>query len=302
MKWDPLQRLFLVYRGGDDKQSTQTNVMYSPEEAARRAKVMAEAERVFGMTAGTTPQYPGPAPTPASADTLAAQERLRAFSTGTGQQLAQDTTKATQFGLSDVLYPETNKALQATQAAAIRPVTEAYQAPGGVLSNIRSQFMTNAPSGQSSREAIASGIAGRSYLNTIGDISTNIAFGGYQKGLDTFGRSLALAPQTYALGGQPAVTQGAVGQQQEQYAQQGEQFQADTRSFALNAPWMNLQNYANIVHGGSSAGSQTTSSGGGTTNVQRAGMALSGAALGFQMGGPYGAAAGAGIGLLLGML
>lgn len=291
MRWDVLQGRFLVYPGGSSggggQSTTNVTQMYSPEEAARRAKVMAEAERAYA----NAPVVGGPAG--ASADTLAAQDRMRAFSTGAGQQIANQAGGALKFGLGDVLYPESNPALRATQEAAVRPITEAYTGPGGALQQVRDHFGQGPGAG--SREAIALGLTNRSYLNTVGDVSSRIASEGYNRGLDTFSKSLATAPSVYGLGMQPAATQDLVGQQTEGY-------QEAQRQWQLNQPWMNLQNYANVVFGGASPGTQTTSQGPGMSNVQRGGMALSGAAMGAMVGGPVGGAIGAGAGLLLSYL
>ena len=284
MRWDPIQGRFLVYPGGGSGggSSTTVNQLYSPEEAARRQKVMDEAQRIYG-TAGAVPP-----PTGATADTLEAQNRLRSFSTGTGQQIADQTAGALKFGLGDVLNPNSNPALQQTLNTATRQVTDSYLNPGGALSQIRSHFGQGPGAG--TREAIAVGLANQGYLNTIGDVSGRITSDAYNKGLDTFSRTLAFAPQAYNLASAPAMTQDAVGQQIEGYAEQN-------RLHDINAPWSNLQNYANIVFGGANPSTQTTATGPGTTNVQRAGMALAGASLGYQVGGAPGALLGAAFGL-----
>jgi hypothetical protein len=298
MRWDQLQGRFLVYAGGGSKgsqASTTVNQLYSPEEAAQRALVMQEAGRIYGAAPALTP------PAGPSADTLAAQQRMREFSTGAGQQMAEMAQGAMQYGLQGVLDPNDPR-LQAYIASAQRPVTEAFTGPGGALSRIRGNFAGQ--DGRGSREQIATGIAERGYLNAMGDISSKIAYGAYGKGLDVFSRTLATAPSTYAMGLQPAFAQEAVGQQTEAYAEQQRQFEA-------NAPWANLQNYANVVFGGSTPGTQTVSNipGQGVTSTQRAGMTLAGGAAGAyygaqagSVGGPAGAAYGAGLGLLLSYL
>lgn len=285
--------IFGMSGGKGGGSTTNTTINYSPEEAARRALVMSEAERIYGQQAGSAAAH---APAGASPDTLAAQERMRSFATGSGQQMATAAGNAMQFGLGDVLYPETNPALKSTLDTATRTIGEAYTSPAGPYAQIRQNF--GSQEGRGSREAIALGLAGRSYLNTVGDVTGKITSDAYNKGLDTFSKTLAVAPQTYALGQQPALTQDAVGQQVEGYQEQ-------QRQWELNAPWSELQNYANIVFGGSSAGTTTNSQGPGTSNVQRAGMAMAGASMGYMaaqgtaIGGPYGAAIGAGIGLLM---
>ncbi len=304
MRWDPINRQFRVYdKGGGSPSSTTTvNQLFSPEEAARRAKVMEEAERLYGTTAGTISNapYPGATPVGPSPDTLAAQNFLRGYSLGPGAGLGGQALSATQFGLSDVLYPEANPALRATQAAAIRPVTEAYTDPGGVFSNIRAGAI-NAGQFGGSRQGIAEGVAGGRYLSTIGDISAKIASEGYERGLGTFERTLAMAPQTFALGAQPAVGLSAVGAQGEAYQQTQEDYNAASRMWALNAPWMPLQNYANIVYGGIQAGTRTDTAGS-APQVNKPMTALGGAAAGAYVGSQiypgWGTVIGAGVGAL----
>src|SRR3990172_5651172 len=125
--------------GSGPSSSTTVNQLYSPEEAARRATVMSEAERIYGQTAPRIAKapYPGAKPVGFSPETTAAQDYLRQFSTGQGQQFAQQTMGANQFGMGAVLFPESNPALRGYMDAAIRPVTEAYTDPGGVFRNIR---------------------------------------------------------------------------------------------------------------------------------------------------------------------
>jgi hypothetical protein len=327
--------------GGDKGGSTTTQVNYSPEEAALRAKVMNEGLNTYQQQRGTmnwdaynqaiinwnqqmqtpvpdgsvkasvpmpTPgqfvvggsqsPYPGAKPVAPGAETTQAQNMLTELASSQGQNLVNSSMGALNFGLKDVLYPQSNPALQSTIDTATRKVGEAYTAPGGVLSNIRSNFMQSAPGGQSSREAIAMGLAGKGYLDAVGDVTGKLTSDAYSKGLDTFSRTMAFAPNMYNLMAQPAMTVGAVGAAKDTQAQAEEDFAAAGRSWDINAPWMNLQNFANIVYGGASPGTTSTSVGPGTTGVQRLGAATMGAAMGMQMGGPMGGAAGAALGLL----
>ena len=150
---------------------------------------------------------------------------------------------------------------------------------------------------------LAEGVAGGRYLQTIGDISATRTSDAYNKGLDTFSRTMALTPQTMQASLMPAQAMSAVGTQQEQYGQQGEDYAAAVRQWGMNAPWAALQNYANVVYGGSASGTTTTgmSSGGGTSKAM---SALGGAAMGASIGSVVpgvGTLIGAGIGLMMGL-
>ena len=307
MRYDPISNMFRVYEGGSgggQTSSTQTVQNFSPQEAAARAAVQAEAARIYGETSGaiTSAPYPGSVPVPASAATTAGQNT--ALNTA---NFLQDTTvpqlaQAQQFGMFDVLNPASNPALQGSIEAAIRPVTQAYTDPGGVLSTIRADSM-NAGQYGGSRMNLAEGVAGGRYLQTIGDISATRTSDAYNKGLDTFSRTMALTPQNMQAALMPAQAMSAVGTQQEQYGQQGEDYAAAVRQWGMNAPWAALQNYANVVYGGSAPGTMTTgmSSGGGTSKAM---SALGGAAMGASIGSVVpgvGTLIGAGIGLMMGL-
>lgn len=253
-----------------------------------------------GPGGGGTPAYPGARPITPSAETLSSREQLRQFVAQHGQGVTDLSMGALQFGLKDVLDPTKSPGFQATLDTATRKVGEAYENPGGVLANIRSSFGEGASAGQSSREAIAGGLAGQGYLNTIGDVTGKLSSDAYARGLDVFKSTMANAPNMYNLATQPAVTLGAVGEAVTGDEREAEAFRAAERGWNINAPWLQLQNLAQIVHGTTSPGSTTTGSPPGVTPQQRLGGMMGGAAMGYQMSGsPYGAAAGAAIGLLM---
>jgi len=220
---------------------------------------------------------------------------------GTGTQQLQ---RAQQFGMFDVLNPESNPALQASIQSAIRPVTQAYLDPGGVLAQIRSDSGAAGQYG-GSRMGLAEGVAAGRYADTIGDIATNRTNEAYNKGLDVFSRTLALTPSTYGAMMTPANVVSGVGAQQEGYAQNQADYEAQARQWGLNAPWAALQNYANIVYGGSAPGTTTT---GTTAQPNRVVSALGGAMTGYAAAGALTTSGfavnpliGAGIGLMMGL-
>ena len=290
--------------GGGSSTTTQQN--YSPEEAARRAQVMGEAERIYNQTAPSmsSASYPGEQPVPFSVPSVAAQN-LGVYQAGQQQIGAHLANQAMEYGLTGAMDVQNNPYLQSAITAALRPTTQQYVDPGGVLSSIR----TNATdSGQFGgvRQGVAEGIAAGRYTQNAMDMAGKMASSAYDKGQDTFARTLALAPQTMAMNNLPVSTLSGVGAQQEGVAQEEAAYLANQNMWNLNAPWAPLQNYANIVYGGASPSTTSTStSSGGAVKKNRAAGALGGAASGAAMGstfGPYGTAIGAVAGGLLGGL
>jgi hypothetical protein len=274
------------WKGGSSGSSSQTVNNFSPAEAANRAQVQSEAARIYGQTAGniSSSPYTGAQVVPYSGDTITGQNLTRtAANTMVGQVLPQ-MGAATQFGLSDVLDVNSNPHLQSAIAASVRPITESYTDPNGVLSNIRSESMQNGGQGTSTRQGIAEGIAAGRYANAIGDTASKVASEGYGQGLDTFSRIYGLTPQYMSALTQPGQLYDAVGAQNESLAQAQENYAADSRNWDLNSQWTPLQNWANIVYGGTGpTGSTTTSTGGGTRSNPAMG-ALGGAMSGAQLG------------------
>lgn len=253
--------------GGGGGNSTSTQINYSPEEAAQRAKVMDEAGRIYGQTAPgiSSAAYPGPKVIPFSPATDLARQYAFDYAIGPAVSQANNINSAVNFGLRDVLYPSSNPALQDTINAAIRPITESYTDPGGVMSKIRDSAQLSRQYG-GSRQGIAEGIAGGRYAREVGDTASKIATEGYSKGLDTFARTLAFAPQALDVGLMPSNILSGVGAQSELKDTELENYLSSARMWGLNAPWAPLQNYASIVFGGASP---STSS---STNTRQSGL------------------------------
>jgi hypothetical protein len=211
---------------------------------------MDAATNIYNQTGAAmqSQPYPGTAPASFSPETLAAQKYGVDYALGPALQQTNNMNQAVKFGLGDVLYPQSNPALQQTINAAVRPITESYTDPGGVMSQIRSGA-TGAGQFGSSRQGIAEGVAAGRYADAVGDASSRIATEGYGRGLDTFSRTLAFAPQAMQAGMTPANILSGIGSQNEMQAQQLEDYLSNSRMWEYNAPWLPLQNYANIVFG-----------------------------------------------------
>jgi hypothetical protein len=273
------------YKGGGGGSSTSVTQNYSPEEAAQRAKVQREAAGIYNQTSGSVRNspYPGAQVVPFSGDTLTGQNLMRtAANTMVGQYLPS-LANATQFGLGGVLDINSNPYLQQSINAAVRPITESFTDAGGVMSSIRNNAVANGGQGQSTRQGVAEGIAAGRYADAVGDTTARLADQAYGRGLDTFSRVLGLTPQTMQTLSLPGQLYSGVGAQQEQLAQAQEGYNADTRNWQLNAPWVPLQNWANIVYGNGATSATSTTSGGGMQRNPLTG-ALGGALAGAQLG------------------
>jgi len=271
--------------GGGGGDSTNTTVNYSPEEAAQRAKVQNEATRIYGQTSGTlaNSSYPGAAPVPFSEATKAAQN-LAINNALQAQGAIQDINTGVQYGMTGAMDVENNPYLQKAIDAAVRPVQQQYTDAGGVFSQIRTGA-GNAGQYGGSRQGIAEGIAAGRMADSMTDAASKIASDAYNTGQDTFTKTLMFAPQALEAGMTPVNWLSSVGAQQENLAQEQANYEANQRTWDLNAPWLPLQNYASIVYGGASPGTSTeTSYGGSTRNAlgQAAGGALTAASL-YQM-------------------
>lgn len=110
-----------------------------------------------------------------------------------------------------------------------------------------------------------------------------------------------LMPSLYEYGNMPAQQMIGVGGA---YEQMNQAMIDDARArwdFNQNAGWENAQRYANLMNGMPDfSGSTGTTTQTPSTNrgMSMFGGAMSGAGAGFQMGGPWGAAIGAGLGLI----
>lgn len=288
--------------GSQPTATTTTQVNYSPEEQAARNAVQSHAAAIFGNSPATTPN-PGAPVAPLSADTLMAQQYMRGAVAPVTQTL--DTmNQGVRFGMQDILYGQ-DPTLQNAINASVRPITEAYTDPGGLMSQQRAEMMNNNMYG-STRDMMMSGILGGRYADAVGDTASKLAAASRGDTLNTFSKTMAFAPQALQSSTMPAQMLSAVGQQNEMFTQAQLDKEAQDRLWAINYPWMNLNNYANIVYGGANPG--TTSTQTGSPSAQRGnplggmlGGAASGAAIGSVVPGigtAFGAAAGAIIGLL----
>lgn len=283
--------------GGGETKSTSTTQNYSPEEAARRTQVMDEALRVYGETAPQikNSEYAGAKPVGFTQESLAAQQ-LAVNNAFGAQQSVDQLNKGVEYGLTTSMDVDNNPYLAKAVEGAIRPITQSYTDTGGVMSQIRDGGVGAGQFG-SSRQGVAEGIAAGRYAQEVGDVSSQMYTAAYDKGQDTFARTLGLAPSAMDAGMKPVNWLSSVGAQKEDLMGAQAQYDSDAAMWGYNSQWAPLNNMANLIYGGgSSEGTTTASTPAAPKN--RLGGAAAGAMAGASFG-PWGAVAGGIIGALM---
>ena len=273
--------------GSSTSTGTTTQINYSPEESARRTQVMDEANRIYTQVQGaaTTSPYPGQAPVAFSPETQVAQN-LAVQNAAGAQNSINQINQGVNYGLSGAMNVQNNPYLQQAMEAAARPINQSFTDAGGTFSQIRTGA-ENAGSYGGSRQGIAEGIAAGRQAQAIGDVTSKMGSEAYNKGQDTFSKTLMFAPQALDAGMTPVNWLSGVGAQKENLQAQQADYQTNQNLWALNSPWTPLQNYASLVFGGSSPGSSaatSTSNGNAPRSAlgQAAGVGLTAASL-YQM-------------------
>lgn len=310
--------------GDSQNTTTATTMNFSPEEAARRTQVMDEAQRMYWATAGQTgsSQYPGSAPVAVSAETYAGQDLTRmgaqqvlggvnqtlAANAQAGQGVAKQQAvgdaqnnvmaQGLGYGLNGAMNVQNNPYLAQAMQAAIRPITESYTDPGGVMSGIRTNASQMGQVG-SSRQGVAEGIAAGRYAQAVGDTTAKMGTAAYDQGQKTFSSALSNVPtwmnasqgnaqlgidyqkamgsglQNLTSAAQaPGAMYSGIGAQNENIAKEWADYAANQRMWGINAPWIPLQNYAGIVYGGSAPSTSSSSSMTGDSNRNALGQVV----------------------------
>lgn len=300
--------IYSFYGGSGGGQSTNTIQNADPwvGQQGYLRDIFSNAQRQFNAPGpGFFPSTTVAAPSQA---TTQGQNYLTDYATraATFNQGAMDSAS---FNLGPGRFAESNPYLQSYMEAAARPLVQGFQAPGGVLSSIRSNF-NDSSGGQSTRQGIAEGVATRGLTQQIADQNAQIAFQGYSDAAQRATQSQALAPSLMQAGAYPGSLFSAVGQQQEQYTQNLINEAINRWNFEQNLPAQKLAQYQALVQGGYGGTSSSTSSATpGQVNpvLSAAGGAATGYALGTMIGGasqgatygPWGAVAGGLIGLMM---
>lgn len=284
--------------------TTTTQQVFSPEETKARGQLFDAGAAAFDQQQNALSGMSNPASVPVgqSAATTQAQGMLTNYATGAGANTAGQMSGAIDYGLNGAMDVNNNPHLAGAMDAATQGLTRAYTDPNGVLANIRSDAVGNGQYG-GTRQGLGEGVAAGRYLSEVGNITSNMGSAAFDKGQDTFARTLGLAPSAMQAGLMPAQALSAVGAQQEGYAQMLNDYEASGRMFELNKPFGAVANYANLINGIAAPGTTATNdvgNGGSSKAMSALGGGLSGAMAGAPMG-PWGMAIGGGLGVLSGL-
>lgn len=275
-------------------------------------KLFGRAESAF-ETGG--PQYfPGKTVADRSADTTAASAYLRNLASNQLPQANQQTLDSLGWAMGGARDVANNPYLQSAIMAAQQPVVQAFNSVGGPLSQIRGYFTAANSGGSGTREGVAEGIAMRGLGQTLANQSAGMTYQAYQGAQDNALRAASLMPQATQSMAYPGQLLAGVGVADEAYRQALIQAEMERHNWNQNLPWLNLNNYAQMVRGNyggttnttgtvSTVGSATQPAGSSSPISGMLGGAATGASVMSMMGkgaalGPWGALAGAGLGLL----
>ena len=281
-----------IFGGGQDDVKTTTTTELSPQQQQLLDPVIPIAEQFLA----NPPQlFPG--------SEVAGFTPLQQLGQGSALQAAQGpiSQQANQasgvqnFLAGDVLFPETNPALQQAIQGAIRPLLQGFEQT--VLPGIRSEANQSGQFG-GSREGVAQGIGIQALLNQIGDTSAQVQSDAFGQGLDALVRGQALAPQTAGLQLLPGQVIEGVGNQQQGLNQQFLSEAANRFLAEQTIPFNVAQDVAALAFG--IPGGTATANNAVPTKSPFS-SALGGAALGAQFGGPIGAGIGGLGGLVFGL-
>jgi hypothetical protein len=286
--------------GGGDTTSTTVQEL-SPEQK----KILGFATPIFqqylqgGISQLQDMVYPGATVAPQSANEQLANSMLKQQALGPMQQSANTMLGGLNFLTSGkALNPNTNPALKGAIDAAVRPLTQEFSRT--IMPQIRGDLILDGGYG-SNRQGIETANASEMLARSIGDVSSNIAFQGYNAGLDAQSRALAFAPGAMQAAQLPGMTIAGIGAQERAFDQaliNDEMQQWYNQGFF---PLMIAQQIAGTAFGypGGQTIANTQGAGGGAMGGLSG--ALGGAALGSAIAPGWGTAIGGGLGALMGL-
>lgn len=284
--------------GGGSSTNT-TRVQYSPQEQAARDTIAGGAQGLFntlwtrpvnndtiakpvGPSAGTRQSWDiGQSVMSAMMSGANSAQNTNNALVGESQQFNDGGTDSAVARSNTQLLNATdvnnNPALAGAIKAAQRPVVEQFTGAGGVLSNIRNNGVTSGTFG-GSRQGIAEGLAMQGLQRQLGDISSTMGNQAYNAGLQaqTAATNNLMETQIARLGlGNDAVKNQAminmmrtapmeiasgIGRQQEGFQQLQNNYNADVAGNWENQRYRQLQNFGNVIYGGSNGTTTSTSS------------------------------------------
>lgn len=276
--------------GGGD--TTTTQVLPPVQQAGQDVLT----NRAVANAQQPLPFFPGQTVAPFDPATAQAQSNIVGTAAPAAQGIADQLASAQNRVLSgELLFPESNPALQQVIEGAIRDINQNLTEVQ--LPSIR-RGATATRSIGGSRQGIAEGIALRGASDAVGDTSAGIRTTGFLSGLDALTRGLTTAPGSIQAQAGPASLLDAVGIQRRDLNQAQLNAGRERFEFERDAEAIQLERLAGFLPGG--AGGTTTQQGGRGASQARTtlGLAATGASIGTAIYPGIGSAVGAGIGAL----
>lgn len=228
---------------------TNTTEPYGPQQPHLN-NLFARAENLYKNPAEL---YPGAFTAPQALQSNQAAAGLEAYATGPASNFVDSLIQANQFGLGDVLRPDTNPALAAYGDALSAQIGRGFEQE--ILPALRSEAVGSG-NASSTRREIAAGIAGRGATDAIERAQSGLYNEAYGRGLDAYGRALALGPQSLQAGAYPNLLLDTVGQRQTALQQQDINEAIQRHNFGELEPISRLAQFQNFITG--NFGSETT--------------------------------------------
>lgn len=237
---------------------------------------------------------------PLDPNTIAGQNSIVDAATNVLPMQIASGIQANNWGLGGSLDVNNNPYIQQAVQGAINPVINSFR--DQVLPGIRSGAGDAGQFG-GSRQGIVEGLAMDRLGQTLTDTTSSMYSDAYNRGLDTFDRSLAMLPQTLGLTSMPGQMLDAVGQQNQNYQQQLLNTMLGNFDTLQNRDLQKLIAYQGLVQGNYGGQSSGTTTGPGMQTSPIAG-ALGGASMGAGLASTLGMSTpwGAGLGAIAGLL
>ena len=280
--------------GGGGSQTTRSEP--SEIQAPYLKDVYKQAQQQF--QAGPLQTYPGTYTAAPSEAQLTGEEMLKGASAGQAAAVTGSLFPAFQNALMSPAQAFSDPMLQASLTAGLRPMEAGASK---LLTQARRDSAQAGQLGGTRRGILERGVIS-DYLQQASDAASKLYGGVYGDITKSRAATLGLTPQILGAFSTPAQTLMTAGQLEQARRQAAIDEQRQKFEFAQQAPITALNQYANIVAGNILPGSTTVSGGGRSGGgLQGAlGGAATGASLASTLGfaGPYGAIAGAALGLL----
>lgn len=183
----------------------------------------------------------------------AAQKGLLDYSSGAGGDYTKSALDASKFGLT-AMDSASNPYLSNYIKAATQPIFQNLNE--NAIPQARSDANLAGAYG-GTRHGIVEGLATQGAQQQAANVGATLASDAYGKGLDTYTKTLSMAPDVFKLGASPALLAGQVGAQQRELSQAEIDQQKQMYEYSQMLPYLLLSQYQSYISGDYGAGGET---------------------------------------------